>query len=61
MDVLLFCCTGIERPLRKHPGGVFLGRGRFHRPQADMDKGGREEWATIWMSCFFAVRESKGR
>ena len=23
--------AGFERPLRKHAGGVFLGRGRIHR------------------------------
>ena len=25
----IFCRTGIERPLRKQSGGLFLGRGRF--------------------------------
>ena len=30
-DVLIFLiCVGIERPLKKHAGGMFLGRGRFH-------------------------------
>ena len=37
-DVLLFCRTGIERPLRKHAGGMFLGRGRFQR-RMDTAKG----------------------
>jgi hypothetical protein len=39
-DVLLFCRTGIERPLRKHAGGMFLGRGRFPLlPDAVKDRG----------------------
>jgi hypothetical protein len=26
---VVFCRTGIERPLKKHASGIFLGRGRF--------------------------------
>jgi hypothetical protein len=26
---VIFCPTGIERPLKKHASGIFLGRGRF--------------------------------
>lgn len=29
LDVCFFCHTGIERPFKKHAGGMFLGRGRF--------------------------------
>jgi len=31
MVCVFFCRTGIERPLKKQSGGLFLGRGRFHR------------------------------
>ena len=48
---------GFERPLRKHAGGMFLGRGRIHAhtDAPSMGVNGCASWEHKYLKCTFSV------